>query len=149
VLARGALRSERGLERLTAELRQLVPQLDRVCWTAVEDGQLVVKQCVQEPSLEGRVGGAGRKVPAARVALAKYAAEGRPRVHDDLAAERGLDRLDLVFMARAYGASCHVPVKIDGRPGTINFWSTEKQAFPQEATNLLAEIAAAMADGPN
>ena len=36
-------------------------------------------------------------------------------------------------MARAYGSSLHIPVKIDGKAGTINFWSTENDAFPPEA----------------
>ena len=33
-------------------------------------------------------------------------------------------------MRELLGSSLHVPVTIDGKPGTVNFWSKEKNAFP-------------------
>ena len=37
-----------------------------------------------------------------------------------------------------------IPVKIENRSGTLNFWSAEKDAFPPELVALLTEVAKAM-----
>jgi hypothetical protein len=55
--------------------------------------------------------------------------------------------VDLGHMAKVYKASVHVPRAIGGQTGTINFWSTERDAFPAEALAWLEEIAAALGDG--
>ena len=44
------------------ELRKIAPQLDRLCWTTVEDGKLHIRRCVQEPELRE----ASRRQRAAR-----------------------------------------------------------------------------------
>src|SRR6185503_2939047 len=61
-LAAKSLASDQGLNAFGPQLRTIAPQLDRICWTTVEDPKLVVRRCVQEPDLEKAVGGAGRKV---------------------------------------------------------------------------------------
>ena len=137
-----ALDSDRGLNEFGPQLRKIAPQLDRVCWTTVEGEKLVVRRCVQEPALEKQVGGAGRKVDLRLTKLATYAEAAEPVVHQRLADVRGFD---LQFMARAYASSLHIPAKIDGQAGTINFWSAEKEAFPPELVSLLQEVAQAMA----
>ena len=142
-LALGALKSRQDFNRFSLALRKLVPQLDRCCWTAVEAGKLDVKLCLQEPSAEGSVGGAGRKVDVNWSAIAGYAGGSEPVVNDDLASARGID---LRFMAKVYASSVHVPAKKDKLPGTINFWSTEPNAFPPAAVELLAEVAKLMAE---
>jgi hypothetical protein len=137
-----ALSSDEELNTLGPQLRAIAPQLDRVCWTTVEEGKLVVRHCVQEPDLAKVVGGAGRKVDVRLTKLASYADATEPTVNQNLTDVRGFD---LQFMARAYASSVHIPVKIDGKPGTINFWSAEKNAFPPELVTLLGEVAQAMA----
>jgi peroxiredoxin len=141
-LAAKSLASDQGLSALGPQLRSIAPQLDRVCWTTVEDGKLVIRRCVQEPALEKIVGGAGRKVDVRLTRLATYAEKTEPVVHEQL---DGVRAIDLQFMGRAYASSLHIPAKIDGVPGTINFWSTEKNAFPPELVSLLQEVAGAMA----
>jgi hypothetical protein len=47
-------------------------------------------------------------------------------------------------MARAFKSSAHFPVEIDGLKGSLNFWSTEKDAFPPESVELLKEVVKAM-----
>ena len=73
--------------------------------------------------------------------LAGYAEKTEPIVNQRLAGERGID---LQFMARVYKSSAHFPVEIDGFKGSLNFWSTEPDAFPPEAVNVLKEVVAAM-----
>jgi hypothetical protein len=139
--AREALSSDAGLNRFSPELRKLAPQLDRMCWTTVEDGKLVIRRCVQEQSFEQQVGGAGRKIDVRLTKLSAYAELAEPTVHPELNSARGFD---LQFMARAFGSSLHIPVKIDGVNGTLNFWSAEKDAFPPELIALLTDVAKAM-----
>jgi peroxiredoxin len=138
-----ALSSDQELNTFGPQLRTIVPQLDRVCWTTVEDSKLVVRRCVQEPELARVVGGAGRKVDVRITKLSAYAEKTEPTVNQRLGEVRGID---LQFMARAYGSSLHIPVKKDGVAGTINFWSAESDAFPPELVALLTEVAQAMAE---
>jgi peroxiredoxin/mono/diheme cytochrome c family protein len=141
-LAAIALKSQADLERFSPQLRKITPQLDRLCWTALEDDKLHVRRCVQDPELDNTVGGAGRKVGVRVTRLATYATKSEPIVHPDLASERAID---LQFMARAFKSSAHFPVEIDGLKGSLNFWSTEKDAFPPQTVELLKEVVKAMA----
>jgi peroxiredoxin len=141
-LARAALSSDEGFQRLVPELRKLAPQIDRLCWTTVEDGKVHIRRCVQPADLEQSVGGAGRRIDERITKLAGYADKPDAVVHQKLASERGID---LLYMARAYKSSLHVPVQFEGLKGTLNFWSIENEAFPPEAVSVLAEIAKATA----
>jgi hypothetical protein len=142
-LAAVSLKSQEGLVRFGPQLQKIAPQLDRLCWTTLEDDKLHVRRCVQDPELDNTVGGAGRKVGVRVTRLASYATKSEPIVHQDLAAERAID---LQFMARAYKSSAHFPVEIDGLKGSLNFWSAEKGAFTPETVELLKEIVKAMDD---
>jgi hypothetical protein len=44
-------------------------------------------------------------------------------------------------MAKRLGSSMHVPVVINGKPATVNFWSREADAFPKPAVDFLTEVA--------
>jgi peroxiredoxin len=137
-----ALTSDEALQKFGVALRETVPQLDRVCWTVVEERRLVVKRCAQEAILESKVGGTGRGLPQALSKLARHIDGKTTEVHNELKNESGAD---LVHMTKAYQASVHIPVTINDVPGTLNFWSAEKNAFPSETVKWLEEIAAAMA----
>jgi len=137
-----ALESEENLNQFGPQLRKIAPQLDRLCWTTIEGDKLHVRRCVQEPELEKIVGGAGRKVDLRITRLASLAERAESVIHADLNAERAID---LKFMARAYKSSLHIPVEIDGVKGTLNFWSTEANAFPPAAVTVLEDVARAMA----
>jgi peroxiredoxin/mono/diheme cytochrome c family protein len=141
-LASQALVSQQNLNSFDPELRKIAPQLDRLCWTAVEGDKLHVRQCVQEPEWETIVGGTGRKVDVRITRLAALASKTEPVIYNDLSAEQAID---LKFMARAYKSSLHVPVEINGVKGTLNFWSTEANAFPLQAVTLLEEVARVLA----
>jgi mono/diheme cytochrome c family protein len=142
-LAAVALKSQEDLARFGPQLRKIAPQLDRLCWTTLEDDKLHVRRCVQDPELDNSIGGAGRKIGVRITRLASYATKSEPIVHQDLAGERAID---LQFMARAYKSSAHFPVEIDGLKGSLNFWSAEKDAFTPETVELLKEVVKAMDD---
>jgi hypothetical protein len=45
------------------------------------------------------------------------------------------------LMARTFGSSFHAPVTLEGKPGTLNFWSKDKDAIrDQEALQALADL---------
>ncbi len=136
-----ALDSPENLNKFGPELRKIAPQLDRLCWTTIEDGKVHIRRCVQDPENEQMVGGAGRKVDVRITKLAGYTEKTEPVVNQNLAAERGID---LQFMSKVYKSSVHFPLEHEGFKGTINFWSMEKEAFPPEAVAALKEVVAAM-----
>jgi hypothetical protein len=49
---------------------------------------------------------------------------------------------DLRFMSQAYASSAHIPLSAGGKRGTLNFWSTEPDAFPPALVAVLQELAA-------
>jgi hypothetical protein len=51
---------------------------------------------------------------------------------------------DLKMMSKALGSSVHVPVAFEGRPGTVNFWSKEKSAFPSTTHPLVRALVEVM-----
>lgn len=139
-----SLASNDALAEFALELQKTLPQLDRVCWTTVADGRLEVRLAAQEKHLLRSLGGRGVTIPAAGLALSKHA-EGETTVtHENLG---NCKEYDLKFMSRGLGSSLHVPVKIGGVSGTLNFWSTERAAFPDPAAALLEEAAKLMNAG--
>jgi len=64
--------------------------------------------------------------------LATVAAAKEPQVYKSLKKESSVD---LRYMAQAFGSSLHVPVKHDGKTGSVNFWSSEADGFPSEAVS--------------
>ena len=131
-------------QAFTRKLREAFPQIDRVCWTTVDGKNLCVRECVQDPEFEGKVGGKGRKVPVAVCALAIYAKGDQMVVNSKLADEKALD---LQYMSKFYRSSLHVPESTPAEAGTVNFWSAEEKAFPPEAAGILKELAKLMAEG--
>ncbi len=133
-----------GQEQMNAfglKLREIAPQLDRVCITTIHDGKMTIETVAQEDASRRVVGGVGVEVDAAGMAMTEYAASGKTQVNDDLAR---LKAGDMRYMARRFGSSMHVPVKYKDKPATVNFWSMETAAFPPEAVKLLEEIAEAL-----
>jgi hypothetical protein len=142
---KGAVASSDKLAEVQAALKKVVPQLDRICWSTLNDGKVKV-ECVAQDKETGRsipAGNAGREVSSALSKLGSHAAKAEPQVHKNLAKESAVD---LKYMAQVFASSLHVPVKHDGKSGTINFWSTEPDGFPPEAVKLLAEAAKVLAD---
>lgn len=140
--AKGAVHASTDFSRFSASLAKLVPQLDRVDWVTVEDEKLNVNVAAQMPNFRRLVGGKGISTRAQGTALSSLAGQHQPAAIDDLNSHK---ESDLVFMKRAFQSSFHVPLKIDGKPGSINFWSAEKAAFPPAAQPILVEAAKSLA----
>jgi hypothetical protein len=136
--AAAALDSEDDLDELADVLKKTLPQLDRVDVVVIDEEKLHVKWASQSPLFAVRTGGKGISFPAAKLALAKYAAGTETIVHQDIKQQ---SEPDLRFMARVLGASVHVPIRVGGKPALLNFWSTEKDAFPEQAVALIREVA--------
>ena len=52
--------------------------------------------------------------------------------------------VDVRFFGTVMKSSFHVPVTIDGKRGTVNFWSREADAFPKESQEILLQIGQAL-----
>ncbi|HEY4309281.1 MAG TPA: redoxin domain-containing protein [Pirellulales bacterium] len=129
-----------------------VPQVDRVCLTVVDDGKVTQKYGPftgnrnPDPTAPAPPETMRSKLPpvaAADEPLAKYAAGDKPVVIADLSKEKGA--IFTLMVARGAKSSLHVPMRIGDSRATINFWSTEPDAFPQPAVQLLSALSQAMA----
>lgn len=138
--AADALDSYEKLVAFMAELEKVVPQVDRIDVSTVDDDKLTIRLASQSAEIARRVG-AKVSLPAAKLALADYAKNEKLTVHGDLSREKAPD---LAFAARMMGSSVHIPITLDGAKGTVNVWSLERDAFPDEAVALLKEAVAAM-----
>jgi hypothetical protein len=139
--AQRSLESDANMARLAYRLEKETPQIDRICASVVDAGHVRFVQVSQPNVFDAPLGRAGRKVPAQSASLAQFAAGDKPVVNQDLAAVKGAD---LTAMRAMLGSSLHVPVMIDGKRGTVNFWSKEKNAFPEKAVEFLTEVAKQM-----
>ncbi|MBI2826967.1 MAG: redoxin domain-containing protein [Planctomycetia bacterium] len=146
-LARHAFESDRQFSLLCYQLFDLVPQLDRVCITAVHDDHLRLRMIAERPGLKSAFRSPSTVVKAAGQALAEYALADQVTVNDDLTAVHG--SIMTKIGARDIRSSMHVPVDIGGQPATVNFWSAELGAFPPPAVELLTDVARAVAQGPS
>ncbi|MCH2180746.1 MAG: redoxin domain-containing protein [Mariniblastus sp.] len=140
-LATQALSSSARMNRFGRQLKQEIPQLDRVCWTAITDGQLRVERVTQVESLERALRGEGLSRPARQCQLGEFANQTEPVKVTKL---NSRSKIDMQFFGAEVRSSFHVPVQFEGKRGTINFWSREADGFPSEAQQLLVEISRAM-----
>lgn len=139
--------SQKSFEILHRLVHNLCPQVDRtdislatdnsVRFTRLAQPALLIAQLAQKPGDEATIPVKG--IPA----LAEYAQGAAPVVNNDL--RRNQNQTDLAYMGRALGSGLHIPVKINGRPACVNFWSRERNAFPPEAVEVLTQVAQALA----
>jgi thiol-disulfide isomerase/thioredoxin len=131
-----------------------VPQVDRVCVTAVADGKVVQKFAPFNGPRQRRtkdddaapppetIRSELPEVDAADEPLADYAKGDKPVAIGDLSNAKG--KLFERMVARGAKSSLHVPVEIGGERATINFWSTDADAFPEPAVQLLSALSKVM-----
>lgn len=154
-------------------LRTMVPQVDRVCVTAIEDGQVVelIGPTSRSPNAQSRPQQGGEdEVDKAIIEARRRAAGNRPRgpglndklppadVEGESLARYALGEAVVVHQdlstaegemmeamrQRGVKSSLHVPAEIRGRRATINFWSKDAGAFPPEAEAVLTAVAGIM-----
>jgi len=138
-LGQNALKSDRQFSLLCYQLFELVPQLDRVCVTVVEDDKLRLKMIEERPGLKSSFHSRSTIIKATGQSLAGYASMEAATINANLNDVQG--SIMSKMGARDIRSSMHVPVVIEGHRATVNFWSAEPEAFPPEAQALLEQVA--------
>ena len=144
-MARKSLQDDKHLERFAYQLFELVPQLDRVCVTTVENDKLRLKMLQERLGLKTSLRSRSTIVKAAGQSLAEYALGDKVVINDEMGSTTGSVMRGMA--SKDIRSSMHVPVELNGQRCTINFWSAEAGGFPPEAAKLLEEIARLMAEG--
>lgn len=134
--AGGSLKSSQNMEKFGYKLRSVLPNVDRVCWTTTGD-QLSVRRVAQVLQFQKKCGGEGQSSAAAGTKILEIQKSGQPTAIADL---REIQTGDMRFMSAAAKSSFHIPVMIQDQPGTINFWSSEIDAFPEPIQELLVNL---------
>jgi hypothetical protein len=132
-LAERASASEEDFERFADALREEIPQLDRVCVTLL-DGDFLKVQIASEGEASNGYVPTGFERVATGYSLAKFAQQDRTLVHENL---KGVGGYDMRLLSRSFKSSVHIPFKFHGKQATVNFWSSEPNAFPGEAVQIL------------
>ncbi len=143
--ARHAMDSDKTLERFGWQLFELVPQLDRICITSVENDKLRLKMLQERFGLRTSLRSKSTVIKATGQSLAEYALGDKVVVNEDMTKTIGSVMANMA--TKDIRSSMHVPVTIKGVRCTVNFWSAEAGAFPPEAAKLLEEVARLMAEG--
>ncbi len=144
-MARAALTNDKTFERFAWQLFELVPQLDRVCVTAVENDKLRLKMLQERLGLKTSLRSRSTVVKITGQSLAEYALGGQTVVNQEMSGTKGSVMTNMA--TKDIRSSMHVPLEIGGLRCTINFWSAEAGAFPPEAVKLLEQVARLMAEG--
>jgi len=144
-MASQAFDSEKNFERFTWQLFDLVPQLDRICVTGVDNGKLRLKFINERLGLRTSLKSKATVVKAEGQSLASYAQENQTVVNQEMGGTVGSVMAGMA--KKDIRSSLHVPVTIGGMRCTVNFWSAEPEAFPPQAVKLLEQVARQMADG--
>lgn len=120
--------------------KKLLPQVDRICLSATEGGDsLEIVQANPDPGPTRA--GAGFKVPNLKLHLTELANQDKTTVYPQTSEVKGQD---FRMLSRRFASSVHVPITVNGKKATVNFWSADADAFPPEAVSLIEEIAKAM-----
>jgi hypothetical protein len=153
-------------------LRTMAPQVDRLCITTVKDGKVVelmgpisarqvdkeqggeeeVEKIIAEAKKNAEKHG-HKNLPesilsplkpadAAGEDLAGYIAGSKVVVNADLSKAKGKVFEEMV--KRGAKSSLHVPAQIDGQRVTVNFWSSDANAFAAPAEGFLTAVAQIM-----
>ncbi len=140
-LAANALKSDEAFEAFATAVRKAHPQVDRVCVTMINGGVLRVERASYPGNVESKMAMAGFESQSRAFALGFFALLNRVTVVGDLTKAFGFD---LKQFSKSLGSSAHVPIALDGMPGTVNFWSKEKGAFSEKSNGDLRALADAV-----
>jgi thiol-disulfide isomerase/thioredoxin len=140
-LAEGALESQKSFDAFAAALRRSLPKVDRVCLTTYSDGNLRVERASYPGKGTFRVAGTGFEFHSKFFSLAFFALLDRFTALPDISKAQGFD---MMLMSKTMSSSVHVPVILDGKPGTVNYWSKGADAFPADQHDMLRALAEVM-----
>jgi hypothetical protein len=140
-----ALDSDSAFDEFAAAVKKKLPKVDRVCLTDYSKGNLRVEHCAYPGRVLLHLGSTGFERPGKNgFALVFFGLSNEYHTIPDLSRGQGVD---LALLGKTLSSSAHVPVALDGKPGSLNFWSKEKNAFPGANEPLLRAIAAAVVSG--
>ena len=117
-------------------VKKLLPQVDRLCLSAAEGDALEIVQANPDPGPTRA--GAGFKVDNVKLHLSELAQKGETVVYAQTA---DVKMPDFRLLARRFASSVHIPVVVNGKKATLNFWSADSDAFPAEAVSIAEELA--------
>src|SRR5262249_7179038 len=89
VMAREALKNDKAFERFGYQLFELIPQLDRVCVTSVENDKLRLKMLQERLGLKSALRSRSTVVKAAGQSLADYALIDKTTINQELGGTKG------------------------------------------------------------
>jgi peroxiredoxin len=136
-LAIHARDSKEAFAAFAAAVHKTLPQVDRVCMTSFSDGKLKVEQASYPGTVAKHVFKAGFEGQSKAFALGHFALLGEFQTIGDISKSWAAD---LSYLGQTLGSSVHVPFTHDGIPGTVNFWSKQKNAFPKTTHDLLRTL---------
>jgi peroxiredoxin len=144
--AKKALESDDAFDLLWDEVANLVPQLDRMDVGVADGLSFRFGRVIQAEEIPSAL--KMKEFPKQMAALGpalglyQYAIKQATVVNNDPTQVKGVE---MQFLTRVLPSSVHVPIRFEGKPATVNFWSTDGKAFPPEAVTLLEEIVRLMA----
>lgn len=138
-----ALQSDGDFDRWWDEAIDLLPQVDRIDISYVDGPAfryLYVAQGEELPSTMRSVKEFPKQIASMGplLGLYQYAKKGTIVVNNDPDKAKGME---MKFLTKILPSSIHIPIVVDGKPGTVNFWSMEKEAFPPEAVDVAQKLA--------
>jgi len=137
-----ALRSDADFDRWWDEAINALPQVDRIDVSYVDGPAfryLYVAQGEELPSTMRSVKELPKQIASMGplLGLYQYAKKGVVVVNNDPDQTKGME---MKFLTKILPSSVHIPIVVNGKPGTVNFWSMDKGAFPPEAAEVAQKL---------
>ncbi|MBY0587150.1 redoxin domain-containing protein [bacterium] len=145
--AKKAFESDEAFDLLWDEVAHQVPQIDRMD-IGVADGLSfrfgMVAQAAEIPSsLKMKEFPKQMAAMGPALGLYQYAIKREKVVNNEIGQAKGVE---MQFLARILPSSVHLPIRFQGKPACVNFWSSDVQAFSPEAVAYLEEIVRLMVE---
>lgn len=138
-LAKEALQSRDFFARWLYYMENVVPQVDRICVTYIDEDKLHLRIAEERNGIRTTFTSPNTVLSTKGQALAEAAGRSEPTVFGDINKAGG--SVMRKMFAKGIQSSMHVPILLDGKKATVNFWSTEPNAFPPAAVEVLANAA--------
>ncbi len=141
-----ALSSDEDFDRWWDAVAQLMPQVDRVDVSLADGPNFRYLHIAQGEELPSSMKGM-KELPKQMAAMGpllglyRYAKKGEVVVNNDPTKAQGME---MKFLTKLLPSSVHIPIKINGKPGTVNFWSLDGSAFSPEAVDLAKQLVATL-----
>ncbi len=137
------MKNDTEIDKFLSRTQKIVPQVDRICVATVDGETLSFLRVSQAAVLHAALRKDDITFAADSAALADFCTGQETIVNSNVG---DLNSADMSAMAARLRSSMHVPVVIDGKPAVVSFWSTEPEAFPPAAVEILEPIAKLVGD---